>query len=33
MEAKADKVGGIAGILKDMSVPYHDHTFGEAFIH
>ena len=33
MEAKADKVGGIAGFLKEMSVLYHDHTLGEAFIH
>jgi vacuolar-type H+-ATPase subunit I/STV1 len=28
-----NKIGGIAGILKEMSVPYHHHTFGEAFIH
>jgi len=27
------KSGGIAGVLKDMSEKYHDHTFGEAFIH
>jgi len=27
------KAGGIAGVLKEMSEKYHDHTFGEAFIH
>ena len=32
-QANEGKVGGIAGVLKDLSTPYHDHTFGEAFIH
>lgn len=32
-QAGENKVGGIAGILKEMSVPYHNHTFGEAIIH
>lgn len=32
-QANEGKVGGIAGVLKEMSTPYHDHTFGEAFIH
>ena len=25
--------GGIAAVLKEMSVPYHEHTFGEMIIH
>jgi vacuolar-type H+-ATPase subunit I/STV1 len=32
-QANEGKFEGIAGVLRKMSTEYHDHTFGEAFIH
>jgi len=32
-QANEGKYEGIAGVLRKMSTEYHDHTFGEAFIH